>query len=376
MGNVRGLSTLSPVLPERAADLARRLRVLRYVPGLARPLIELDFVHYARWTILDALPPARGTGGWAGLRSKYLLFEGTYDGDQDDYLQTFADVIPHRIADIWSSCVGFEERVRRVPSARGRAMAPAEFIAFVAANQLDVLDFYAAHEDSTTTIRQAIAMQDLGSDARDLRDQEAFAKRTQEVDAMALGPLPARLTGRERVRALYDPWKRAARNRYGVNPVTIAAPLATSGADDSEIVEQLRRHFAASRALERLADTNTHFARLAFVPRSLRDVGQRDADRLDAPYLLYTSDAWGGSYRHIAAIHEKLGDDVWGRCVGYRPAMRRDLAAFQAWFDARRLQTRYYLSGYPPRTVAEIAAAVAQRHAVRARYAPAAALRA
>jgi hypothetical protein len=376
LGNVRGLSTLSPVLPERAADLVRRLRVLRYVPGLARPLIELDFVHFARWTILDALPPTRGTGGWAGLRSKYLLFEGTYDGDQDDYLQTFADVIPHRIADIWSSCVGFEERVRRVPSARDRAMAPAEFITFVAANQLDVLDFYAAYEDSTTTIRQAIAMHDLGSDARDLRDQEAFAKRTQEVDAMALGPRPARLSGRERLRALYDPWKRAARDRYGVYPVTLAAPLVTRGADDSTIVEQLRHDFAAAKPLERLAGTNTHFARVAFVPRSLTDVGQRGADRLDAPFLLYTSDAWGGTYRHIAAIHATLGDDVWGGCVGYRPAMRGDLAAFQAWFDARRLDTRYYLSGYPPRTVAEIEAAVARRHAARARYAPPAPVRA
>src|SRR4051812_37500518 len=74
VGEVRRLSTLSPVLPDRGRDLARRLRLLRNVPGLARPLMQLDFVHYARWTILDALPPADGTGGWTGLRSKYLYF--------------------------------------------------------------------------------------------------------------------------------------------------------------------------------------------------------------------------------------------------------------------------------------------------------------
>ena len=193
---------------------------------------------------------------------------------------------------------------------------------------------------------------------------------------MALGPLTARLDGRARLRALYDPWKRAVRDRYCVSPLTMAAPIETREPNDRKVASTLRKAFAESKPLERLKGTDTHFARLAFVPRTLMDVGQRDADRLPVPYLLYTSDAWGGSYRHIKAIHENLDDDIWRHCSGYRPAWRDDLPAFQAWFDAHTLPTRYYLTGYPPRTVADIESAVAERDRVRASYAPEAAARA
>src|SRR5438477_11106132 len=111
IGTTRALTTLSPILPERLRALTNRLRVVRYTPGLGRPLLELGFIHYARWLILDWLPapsdrderaPPR-RGGRRGLRWKYLLFESNYDRDEEDYLRTFADIVPARLAKPWGA---------------------------------------------------------------------------------------------------------------------------------------------------------------------------------------------------------------------------------------------------------------------------------
>src|SRR6059058_3461726 len=151
LGTTRALTTLSSIMPERLRELTTRLKVVRYTPGIGRPLLELAFIHYARWIIFDWLPPARGNGGWHGLRWKYLLFESNYDGSQDDYLRTFADVLPTRLGKMWDACFGFETMTRSASSDAGSALAAGGFRAFVERNQLPVLDFYAAYPEATAT---------------------------------------------------------------------------------------------------------------------------------------------------------------------------------------------------------------------------------
>src|ERR1700733_12000285 len=230
LGVTSALSTLSPIVPERVRDLKNRLRVVRYTPGLGRPLLQLGFIHYARWIIVDWLPSTDGSGGWQGLRSRYLLFESSYDGTQAEYLRTFADIVPLRLAKLWGACFGFEREVER--AAAGRIVAPGRFQSFVRENQLQVLDFYAAYPNATAIdVRQAIDIDDLMAAASDHPDgEESELRRVEAGGSMSLGPVSGPLTLRERVEAIYEPWKRAVLGRYGVNPLTVVTPISDTDA--------------------------------------------------------------------------------------------------------------------------------------------------
>ena len=367
VGNIGALTTLSPIVPQRLREVRRRLRVVRHVPGLGRPLMSLGFIHYARWLIVDGLPPPDGRGGWRSLRSKYLLFESTYDGDHDEYLDAFADVLPVRIVRVWSPCFSFDDAVLRGRPAHD--VPPAAFRAFVDRNHLDVLDLYVAYaqDDGDFTVagvRQAITMQERIEPAREYADGiERVLERMPATGTMALTPAPAPPTPRERFDALYAPWRRALTGEYGVNPLTVVAPL-----DGEDAAQQLRDACVGSSPLAGLAGTETHFARLTLVPARLTDLGQPDPDDLHTPYLLYSSNHYGSAYTHLEQVRaaERVADAIWGRCAGYPGS--EDPVRFHAWVNDHRLATQYYVAGYPPRRVRDVARDVRRRSAVAGVY--------
>jgi hypothetical protein len=366
VGNIGALTTLSPIVPERLRELRYRLLVVRHVPGLGRPLLALGFIHYARWMIIDGLPPPDGRGGWRSLRWKYLLFESTFDGDTDEYLDAFADVLPARIVRVWDPCFGFEEAVLR--GREPHHMPPSAFRNFVRRNRLEVLALHAGYEQAggdftATGVRQAIAMQEDIEPSREYADGiERVLERMPEIGRMSLGPVPARPTLRERFDAVYDPWRRALNGDYGVNPLTVAAPLHGEGAR-----EELRASCQREPPLAGLAGTETHFARLAVLPRHMMDLGQPDPDVLENPYLLYTSNHYDSGYRHLEELRRSgVADRIWRLCINYPGS--RDRARFHAWLNSHRLNTQYYVPGYPPRRVADVKRYVERRHALVREY--------
>ena len=296
---ISALTTLSPIVPERIRGLRSRLRVVRYTPGLGRPLLQIGFIHYARWIILDVLPSA--AGGSSGLRSKYLLFEGSYDGAETDYLRTFADIVPARLAELWRACVGFEAQAQGRGASMSDTLVPFGFRRFVAGNELRVLDFFAALPATTVVeVRQAIGMHDLvAGAARSSDGEDAALRRAVQVGPMAFGPTSAPLTTRERISEVYAPWRRGLLGRYGVNPLTVVAPFPT------ERVSELRGLCNSQSLLTGLSSTQTHFARIAVIPPWLTDVGQPHADLLPTSYLLFTSDAWA-----IRTITSRLSEPI------------------------------------------------------------------
>jgi hypothetical protein len=356
---VQALTTLSPIRPERLRDLQRRLAVVRYTPGLGRPLLNLGFIHYARWAIIDALPDPTGRGGRIGLRSRHLLFQGIYDGDQDDYLDVFSEVIPSRIAAIWHACVGFEENVERVPAARDRTIAPAAFREFVRANQLTGLGLYLAYPETATAVRQAILMRERLDDAADTAPDDT-AEAYRRIGSMAVGPIPERGDLRERARAVYDPWRRALRGKYGVNPLTLAIPDP-----DGALAAAVR----ADSELSWLTGTETHYARVCAIHRRTEDPGSRPAEDFGADYLLVTIDYHGDRWTLVETLRERLlaaGLGAHRPDIGFPGA--DGAARFHAWVDDHALPTNYYVAGYPPRSVGEITRLLGRRTDVAKRY--------
>jgi hypothetical protein len=351
-GKAIALTTLSPVVRDRW--LGFWLGVVKYIPPLGRPLAELSFIHYGRWTVLEAVPARDGSGTRAPLESRYLLFESNYNGGLDEYLDTFTSVIPHRLARLWGCCFQFEETVQRADYAEGEAFPAWAFRRYVAANELRVLHFYAAYPEATMIdVRQALAIAALRPDD------------TRRKVPLVIGPQPERptkwATAKGHGRALWS----AISGRYGVNPFALLTPVREAAAKD--LFTRLSDKWVDERSPLK-ALTDTHYARLVQVPRDLMDLGQRRPDDLGLPYLLYTSNHCGSAEEHITRLRTQLGevaDDIWGHCPGY-PGHDKP-AEFDDWAGRHKIDTRYFVPGYAPHEVAYVTQALAERENIRSR---------
>jgi hypothetical protein len=335
-GQAIAITTLTPVRPENLAKLKRRMWLVRCVPGMGRPLAKLAFIYFGRWTVVEALPGHR-------LNSAYLVFESNYDGGWADYLDAFADRIPGRLTKMWETCYAFKEEVLHTPGRDGRPFQPAPFKRYVDKNELEVLHFYCAYpEETTRTVNQAIAL----ADRLEREGLDETSKR------LALGPVPEPRPPLTGFAAGARSWLRAVTGRYGVYPFTAATPIVPERAD--ELRERLL-------GLERspLADVpGTHFARFVWIPDELLDLGQLP-DRLDCPYLLFTSNHDGSQDDYLRAL-APIAEPLWGACRDY-PSDPRE---FPRWLASHAIDTRYFVIGFPPRPAAAVQEAAAQRHRI------------
>lgn len=357
VGSVIALTTLSPVLRERRPELDRRLGLVARIPPLGRPLAELAFIHYARWTVLEAVPAPDGSGARRQLASSYLLFESNYNGSLGGYLNAFSAVIPHRLARLWGTCREFEQTVQRADGAEGRLLAPWAFRNYVARNELEVMHFHAAYPEATMIdVRQALAVAAERGRAQTLRGSE-LEDAVRRTVPLVIGPVPEQLRGVAAFKR-YLIAQRAALNRdYGVNPFTLLAPVDPSAAD--ALFERLRGWPAEGGPLSALTDT--HYARLVRVPHDLKDLGQSPPDDVGVPYLLYTSNHSGSAPDHIGRLRGQLGpvaDQIWEHCPGY-PG--HDDSTFDDWATRHTVGTRYFVAGYPPHEPGAVRKALADR---------------
>jgi hypothetical protein len=360
VGSVFALTTLSPVIRKRRAKLDDALRLVASFPPLGRPLAALAFIHYARWSVLEAVPAPDGSGARRRLKSSYLLFESNYNGSLRDYLNAFTDVIPHRLAGLWGNCLEFEDTVENADGAAAdRLLPPWAFRNYVERNELEVLHFHPAYPDATMIdVRQALALAEERRRAPKRRgaDLEDAVRRTVPL---VIGPTAPRSVGLPVARDYALAQWRVLSRRYGVNPFALLAPVDPAAADD--LFERLREwpEGAGRSPLHALSDT--HYARLVRVPRDLMDLGQAVPDDLEAPYLLYTSNHRGSARDHVVRLREQLGpvaDDIWRHCPGY-PG--HDDAGFDDWARRHTIDTRYFVAGYAPHEVGEVEEALALR---------------
>lgn len=77
----------------------------RHIPKIPEPLYRIAFIHFLRWTILEEVPD--GDGGTRTLRPACLLFEGDFDGNVHQYVDTFIQAVPVREWAVWNRGHGF-----------------------------------------------------------------------------------------------------------------------------------------------------------------------------------------------------------------------------------------------------------------------------
>lgn len=172
-GEARALTALSPLKWWGRHWLRSYFTLRRSFPRfgerLARPLRRLSFIHFGRWSIIDAPSPNPGAPK-EELGYGYLLFESNFNGRWDQYIDAFSYVLGWRMGLIWKSSFGF-------PGAK-----PAEsFKAYIRSSEYDACHYYSAYPDATvSTICSALTLDEplaeLAQAAR-LLDPETFRRR-------------------------------------------------------------------------------------------------------------------------------------------------------------------------------------------------------
>jgi hypothetical protein len=354
---IGALTTLSPVADLGA--LRRRLALVANWPGIGRPLLELSFIHFARWTLLTSLPAPDGSGEDYPLNWPYLLFQASYDGTEEEYLNTFTDVIPWRLVKLFGTCFGFEARVLDAPGADGRPMAPWAFRKFVDDNKLQILDFRPTAAGTVSAVRQALMIERAERRANRLSGAALeFAQR--DVESLATGPPPANVSLRE---GIVEPLMRRARRTREVTTLTIVAPLESPEFDD------LRKLFAADEhPLKHFPPS--HFARIALIRPMVMEVGQPFPDVLPVPYLVMSCDYDGDLDGYLDAIRAKRAtchaiDALLSNCAGY-PGTDWP-RALRHWLKRHSRRPNYSVAGYEPRSAAEIQDVIGARERVAER---------
>ena len=173
-GRAHALTVISGVAPWwslflRLQFLVRPRLPKRWREKMAKPLEDLSFIHFARWTLIRRLP-ADPAAPPEPLRADLLLFESNFNFDWESYIDAFSYVIPDRMKLIWQGSYGFPGPVPSTP-----------FKEYIRANEYEAAHYYSAYpEASVTMILRALELgpklDALVADSERL-DPERFAHR-------------------------------------------------------------------------------------------------------------------------------------------------------------------------------------------------------
>jgi hypothetical protein len=129
-------------------------------------LLELSFIHFARWSIVDRdfwprLSPSQPKDK---TRYDYLMFCSNFNGTWEQYIDAFSAVIPDGMNMIWWTSEQF-------PGAQ--PITP--FLNYIRRVQCDCDFYYSAYPGATATdVRQSLSLYE---------QLQAFTARTERMDA-------------------------------------------------------------------------------------------------------------------------------------------------------------------------------------------------
>ena len=142
-GNTHGrmtcLTLFTPIRRQWLPLVRFSLWVGKYVPLAQKHILQFDFIHFVRWTIVTRIPHNGPPQAPDRLNYPYLFFESNFDGPWRHYIDAFAYIIPKDIRLVWG----------RGPSFPGPP--PAEPLkAWIARNSMEGGYYYCAYPDAST----------------------------------------------------------------------------------------------------------------------------------------------------------------------------------------------------------------------------------
>lgn len=190
MANTSGkqiaITTISPMKPWKTIFL----KIVVFLRGLGvgrentENLLELSFIHFARWAIVRRrqFPHLGEEQPAEDLAYDYLFFCSNFNGTWDEYIDAFSGILPGGMDRIWKWSVNYPGSQPITP-----------FKEYIQHNQIDADHYYTAYPGAATNdVKRALrlrdGLQELGEQTRDLSD-EAFAGRYAEFLVRMAGNL-------------------------------------------------------------------------------------------------------------------------------------------------------------------------------------------
>jgi len=110
-GQVYGLTILSPIIEDQRLDIEHATQLRWYLERMPRdhhsPFAKVSSTYLARLVVLDDVVFVGKPACEEHLKSRYLIFETSFDGDLDTYLKRMVAEVPTFVHDVWQHCVGY-----------------------------------------------------------------------------------------------------------------------------------------------------------------------------------------------------------------------------------------------------------------------------
>lgn len=190
MANTSGkqiaITTISPMKPWKTIFL----KFVVFLRGLGvgrentENLLELSFIHFARWAIVrrDQFPRLGAEQPAENLAYDYLFFCSNFNGTWDEYIDAFSGILPAGMDRIWKWSVSYPGSQPITP-----------FKEYIQYNQIDSDHYYTAYPEAATNdvkraLRLRAALRELEGEADELSD-DAFAERYSQFLIRVAGNL-------------------------------------------------------------------------------------------------------------------------------------------------------------------------------------------
>ena len=140
-GKAYAMNAISPMKPWKTWILRTIFVVLGLIKPLQRGLVDLSFIHFARWVIVPRhrFPRLSDTQPKEHLRYDYLLFFSNFNGTWNQYIDAFSAVLNTGLDAIWRWSEKFPG-----------AMPVTPFKDYIARGQFGTDYYYDAYPHATT----------------------------------------------------------------------------------------------------------------------------------------------------------------------------------------------------------------------------------
>jgi hypothetical protein len=193
-GKTYAMNAITPMKALYTPILQLIFFLLGHVKTAQADLINLSFIHFARWVVVKRhkFPRLSDSQPEEQLHYDYLLFFSNFNGTWNQYIDAFADVLSSGLNLIWRWSV-------RYPGAR----PVTDFKRYIALVQFDTDYYYVAYpraaaNDVKAAFRVHAALEDFARASKDMTPAEfggAYLKFVTQVQgdlgATGIGPVGA-----------------------------------------------------------------------------------------------------------------------------------------------------------------------------------------
>ena len=113
-------------------------------PALTKTLVDLSFIHFARWSLVSKIPYNGAPQPKQKLHYTHMYFESNFNGGWEEYIDAFSHILTSGMAAFWGSSYGFP-----------KALPVSPFKVYIQENETEACHYYSAYPDATITMIKA-----------------------------------------------------------------------------------------------------------------------------------------------------------------------------------------------------------------------------